>query len=283
MFRQLKPLPKSTQDQLESLRLVLKSLKKVCVAYSGGVDSSLVATIAFEQLGNNALAVTGVSAALAPPLRMEARKQAIWLGIQHQECITNELQNPNYQQNPPDRCYACKKELHLNLKDIAKASKGFLVVDGVNHDDLQDHRPGIKAAKEAGVRSPLAEIGINKSGVREISQALGLPWWNKPAQPCLASRFPYGEAISEENLRKVGKAEAWLHEKGFPEVRVRIHGQSAKIELPTDQIEDLILNLGRKNIVNHFLLIGFSSVSIDLEGLVSGKLNRELKSRICSE
>lgn len=274
MLNQRETLPKSKQRQLNELRNNLKKLKKVCVAYSGGVDSSLVAAIAKEQLGSQAIAVTGVSPSLAPHLRKEARQQAAWIGISHKECLTQELNDPNYSNNPKDRCYACKQELHKHLKEIAQLAKDSKIIDGVNYDDIKDYRPGIAAAKAAGVLSPLVEQKIDKQTVREISKALGFPWWNKPAQPCLASRFPYGESINEKLLSQVMEAETWLRLNGFNEVRVRSQNLAAKIEVPENQIELLIDKLGRKKIVNYFLSIGFTSVSLDLEGLVSGKLNR---------
>ena len=278
MFHQLEPLVHSKQTELQLLREWLKSFKNVCVAYSGGVDSSLVAAIAHEQLGDQAIAITGVSSSLANHLRKESKKQAEWIGIRHQECMTNELKDPSYNKNPKNRCFACKRELHHQLAEIAKAAAGSQALDGVNHDDLSDHRPGIQAALQAGVRSPLAELGINKNSIREISRALGFPWWDKPAQPCLASRFPYGEEINAERLEQVEKAESWLIAHGFKEVRVRTQGSAAKIEVPSNRIQQLIHELGREKIVHHFFSIGFKKVNIDLEGLVSGKLNRDLKS-----
>ncbi|AAQ00770.1 MULTISPECIES: ATP-dependent sacrificial sulfur transferase LarE [Prochlorococcus] len=268
-------LAKSNVKQLDLLRDFIKDLKKVCIAYSGGVDSSLIAAIGKEQLDNNAIAVTGVSASLAPHLLEEARLQARWIGIEHQECKTNELQDPNYKANPIDRCFACKKELHNNLGIIAKKFSNAQVVDGVNADDIKDYRPGIEAAHLAGVKSPLAELQINKASIREISKALGLPWWDKPAQPCLASRFHYGDPINLERLKQVAKAEKWLIDKGFPKVRVRVQGLVARIEVPTNRISDLLSHSNRTELIDYFLSIGFSAISVDLEGLISGKLNRE--------
>jgi uncharacterized protein len=264
---------------LTDLRRSIAAHPAVLVAYSGGVDSALVAAIAAEQLGERAIAVTGVSPALAPHLREEARQQAAWLGIRQREIPTAELNDPAYSSNPTDRCYACKRELHSLLAKLLRETDtaAAVVLDGVNHDDLGDHRPGIRAAQERGVRSPLADLGISKAGVRAISRALGFPWWDKPAQPCLASRFPYGEAINAERLQRVASGEAWLQQHGFNELRVRSQGESARIELPPDQLTALLEPALREALVSAFLDLGFTAVSLDLEGLVSGKLNRGLQ------
>lgn len=268
-------------EALTALRQRIASYPAVLVAYSGGVDSALVAAIAAEQLSDQAVAITGVSPALAPHLRQEAQQQAAWMGIRHREIPTAELNDPAYRSNPEDRCYACKRELHSLLAQLLQESGNAdtVVLDGVNHDDLGDHRPGIRAAQERGVHSPLAELGINKAGVRAISRALGFPWWDKPAQPCLASRFPYGEAISAERLQRVAAAEDWLRQQGFRELRVRSQGEAARIELPAERITALLDPAVREALVAAFLDLGFTAVSLDLEGLVSGKLNRALQTR----
>ena len=276
-FSQLESLTDSELKQLKLLREFIKDINYACVAFSGGVDSSLVATIAQEQLGSKAFAVTGVSPSLAPYLLKQARLQAAWIGIHHEECQTNEINEPNYFENPENRCFACKKELHKHLNQISKKFHNAQVLDGVNYDDLHDFRPGIKASNQAGVISPLAELKINKKSIRSISKSLGLPWGDKPAQPCLASRIPFGEEISSKRLKQIGQAEEWIVNQGFQKVRVRSQGLSARIELPSNEIDSFIKNVERDKIVKYFFSIGFNSISLDLEGLISGKLNRAIK------
>ena len=274
MLKQLEIISDEQIQKLHNLRKFLKEQQHICVAYSGGVDSALIATIAFEQLKENAVAVTGISSALAKYLLEEARIQAKWIGIRHIEMKTYEIEDISYSKNPKERCFACKRELHKHTKFIAGKLNFNKVIDGVNFDDLGDYRPGIKAAKEAGVISPLAILKFSKQDIREISKSLGLPWWDKPAQPCLSSRFPYGYEITNQRLKMIEKAEEYIRGIGIKEVRVRCQGTTARIEIPSHKISDFINSYNRDELINFFFSIGFKSASLDLEGLVSGKLNR---------
>ncbi len=263
-------------DQLQQLQCLFQEMDRALIAYSGGVDSALVAKIAFDVLGDRALAITAVSPSLLPEDLAEAEEQADWIGITHEWVETQEMQNPDYTSNPINRCYFCKSELHDTLKPLAQARGYGYVVDGVNADDLQDYRPGIQAAQERGVRSPLAEVGLSKIEVRQLSQQLGLPWWNKPAQPCLSSRFPYGEAITSSKLHRVGRAEIYLRRLGYQQLRVRSEGETARIELPANEIVTFLQQADRETLVKTFQELGFQYVTLDLEGFKSGKLNRSL-------
>ena len=274
MFNQLEILSDEQSEKLQKIRHFIKNLNSVCVAFSGGVDSTLVASLAFEQLGSKAIAITGVSPALAHKLLEEARSQAKWIGIKHLEIETSELEQTSYNQNPKDRCFACKKELHKHTTYLSKKLNYEIVFDGVNLDDLQDYRPGIQAANKAGVISPLAKFEFTKKDIREISKALGFPWWDKPAQPCLSSRFAYGQEITNERLKMVEKAENYIRQGGISEVRVRCQGTTARIEIPKDEIKIFFEKYNFKELVNYFSVIGFNCTSLDLEGLISGKLNR---------
>ena len=262
--------------KLEQLKTIFVQMERALIAYSGGVDSTLVAKIAYDVLGNKALAVTAVSPSLLPEELEDAKIQAATIGIPHQIVETQEMENPNYTSNPVNRCYFCKSELHDTLKPLAKKLGYPYVVDGVNADDLKDYRPGIQAAKERGARSPLAEVGVSKMEVRQISQSLGLDWWDKPAQPCLSSRFPYGEEITIEKLQRVGRAEIYLRKLGWENLRVRSQEDTARIELPPEKIKDFILSIDLDLVVSTFQELGFIYVTLDLEGYRSGKLNRVL-------
>lgn len=262
--------------KLEQLKTIFVQMERALIAYSGGVDSTLVAKIAYDVLGNKALAVTAVSPSLLPEELEDAKIQAATIGIPHQIVETQEMENPNYTSNPVNRCYFCKSELHDTLKPLAKKLGYPYVVDGVNADDLKDYRPGIQAAKERGARSPLAEVGVSKMEVRQLSQSLGLDWWDKPAQPCLSSRFPYGEEITIEKLQRVGRAEIYLRKLGWENLRVRSQEDTARIELPPEKIKDFILSIDLDLVVSTFQELGFIYVTLDLEGYRSGKLNRVL-------
>ena len=274
MFNQLEIISEEQIKKLNNLREFLKNLKTACIAYSGGVDSTLVATIAFEQLRDQSLAITGVSAALASQLLNEARLQAKWIGIKHIEIETFELEDESYSNNPKERCFACKRELHKHTTIISQKLNYKHVLDGVNLDDLGDYRPGINAAKDAGVISPLAILKFSKQDIRDISKSLCLPWWDKPAQPCLSSRFPYGYEITQKRLKMIEEAEEYIKNFGIKEVRVRCQGTSARIEIPKNEIQTFINLYNRDELIKFFFKLGFKSASLDLEGLVSGKLNR---------
>jgi pyridinium-3,5-biscarboxylic acid mononucleotide sulfurtransferase len=263
-------------EKLEKLKALFTEMEQALIAYSGGVDSTLVAKIAYDVLGEKALAVTAMSPSLLPEELEDAKIQAATIGIRHEIVETNEMENPNYTSNPVNRCYFCKSELHDTLKPLAKKLGYPFVVDGVNADDLQDYRPGIQAAKERGAISPLAEVGVSKLEVRQLSQQLGLDWWNKPAQPCLSSRFPYGEEITVAKLQRVGRAEIYLRKLGWENLRVRSHGDTARIELASENIKDFVAKTDLTTIVLAFQELGFMFVTLDLEGYRSGKLNQVL-------
>ncbi len=262
--------------KLTELRAIFTQMDRALIAYSGGIDSTLVAKVAQDVLGDRALAVTAESPSLMPEDLEDARIQAATIGIRHEVVRTHEIDNPNYATNPVNRCYFCKSELHDTLKPLALAQGYPYVVDGVNADDLGDYRPGIQAAQERGVRSPLAEVGITKLEVRQIARELGLPWWDKPAQPCLSSRFPYGEAITVEKLQRVGRAERHLRQLGLKTLRVRSHQDTARIELPPAEIGTFVQQTDLPALVAVFQGFGFTYVTLDLEGFRSGKLNQDL-------
>jgi len=269
-------IPSSLHTKLDQLQQLFKEMDRSLIAYSGGVDSTLVAKIAFDVLGDRSLAITANSPSLLPEELEDATIQALEIGITHEVVTTHEMDNPNYTSNPINRCYFCKSELHDTLKPLALERGYPYVVDGVNADDLQDYRPGIQAAKERGARSPLAEIGITKAEVRQLSQYLDLPWWDKPAQPCLSSRFPYGEEITIAKLQRVGRGERYLRQLGLKNLRVRSAGDTAKIELPPEQIKEFVLTHDLPRLVADFQGFGFLYVTLDLEGYQSGKLNQVL-------
>lgn len=264
------------KEKLNLLQSLFRDMEKALIAYSGGIDSTLVAKVAYDVLGDRALAVTAISPSLLPEDLEDARVQASEIGINHEVVETHEITNPNYTSNPVNRCYFCKSELHDTLKPLAILRGYPYVVDGINADDLKDYRPGIQAAKERGARSPLAEVRITKLEVRQLAKELALPWWDKPAQPCLSSRFPYGEEITIQKLQRVGRAERYLRQLGLKNLRVRSQGDTAKIELPPEEIKEFVSSTDLSILVSAFQEFGFIYVTLDLEGFRSGKLNQVL-------
>ncbi len=249
------------------------------VAFSGGVDSTFVAAAAFDELGGRALAVTGVSPSLPASEAEEARQLALSIGIAHEMIETHEMNRPGYVENSPERCYHCKTEVYGLLAEMAEERGFAFVVDGCNADDLGDHRPGRAAAAEHGVRSPLVEAGLNKDEIRALSRERGLPTWDKPAMACLSSRIPYGTPVTVEALERIGAAEAFLRTLGLRQLRVRHHGDVARIELEPEGMDALMRDGNRRRAVERLNELGYKYVTLDLAGFRSGSLNEALPLR----
>jgi len=256
-----------------SLHADLESLGSVVVAYSGGVDSSLLAAAAHEVLGEGCLAVTAVSPSLAARALRDASALAASRGWHHLVVRTHELERERYARNAPDRCYWCKSELFDVLQPVAR-ERGARIAVGTNADDLGDYRPGIKAARRRRVRTPLADAGLTKGDVRALSALMGLKTAGKPASPCLASRFAYGVRVTEEGLRRIDRAEEALRALGFEVLRVRDHGELARVEVPSADVERAAARRGE--ITEALRLLGFTYVTLDLAGFRSGSLNEVL-------
>jgi uncharacterized protein len=247
------------------------------IAYSGGVDSTFVAAVARDVLGERALAVTGVSPSVPPSEVEEAKALARGIGIAHELIDTREMDNPEYVANGPARCFHCKDELYGRLTQIAGARGFACVIDGCNLDDTGDFRPGRRAAAGHGVRSPLVEAGLTKDDIRALSQERGLPTWDKPAMACLSSRIPYGSPVTVEALDQIEEAEMFLRSLGLRQLRVRHHGSIARIELDESGMAVLMRGGRRQAVVAKFKELGFSYVALDLAGFRSGSMNEVLK------
>jgi uncharacterized protein len=265
------------KTKVERLKEIFQSMGKVLVAFSGGVDSTFLLKVAQETLGDkNVLAVTALSPLYPERELLKVNQLIQTLGARHRLIRSNELEIPGFSKNPSNRCYYCKNKLFRELLDIAKEEAIPFIVEGSTLDDDQDHRPGRVAIQELGIRSPLKEAWFTKLEVREASKELGLSTWDKPSFACLASRFPYGEEITEEALRMVDTAEDFLFGLGFKQVRVRHYGSLARIEILKEEMERLMNGFLREKVVNRLREIGYTYVTLDLQGFRSGSMNEVL-------
>jgi uncharacterized protein len=265
--------------KFEQLNRILREHSGLLVAFSAGVDSTFLLKAAHMSLGGKAIALTASSPS-APPGDIEAAKAfTAALDCRHIVLDSHELENPSFAQNPVNRCFFCKDELYRICRAEADRLSIQTIVDGTNLDDLQDHRPGLKAANEWGVRHPLVEAKMTKEDIRRYSRALDLPTWDKPSSPCLSSRFPYGTSINLERLKQVGSCELFLKQLHFREFRVRYHGDLARIEVVQNVIDRLFEKATRDAVVKRFKDLGFRYVSLDLQGFRSGSLNEGLKAK----
>jgi uncharacterized protein len=263
-------------NKYDILRKKIKSYGSLAVAFSGGLDSTFLLKVAFDVLGKKAIAITAHSATYPDREYKEASDFAAGLGIEHIVIIPEELEIEEFTANLPERCYFCKYELFTKIKQTAKDKGIEFVADGSNVDDQGDYRPGIKALESLGVLSPLKEAGMTKADIRALSKDMGLPTWDKPPFACLASRIPYGTRITKEKLEMVEKAEQYLLDMGFRQVRVRYHGEIARIEVSEEEMEKIFNKLIMDKIYNEFRRIGFNYTALDLKGYRTGSMNEVL-------
>ncbi len=274
----LKEISVDTLSKYEKLKANLRKMKKVLVAFSGGVDSTFLLKVARDVLGDNVLAVIASSQTYPERERREALRLAKEMNVRHKVIHTDELQNPDFFNNPPQRCYFCKKELFSRLSKIAKSEGISYILDGSNYEDISDFRPGLKALKEFGVRSPLKEVGLVKNEIRQLSLILSLSTWKKPSMACLSSRFPYNTEINVKSLKQIDQAEEYLRNLGFSQFRVRHHNQIARIEISPDEFPRIVKRKIRENIVENFKKFGYLYITLDIEGYRTGSMNEPLSS-----
>jgi len=264
-------------EKEQNLRRMMREMKRVLVAYSGGVDSAYLALIATQELGENAVCITGISPSVSQMQREEAAKIAESFDFNFQTIETEELENPAYQANPTNRCFHCKTELYGKLSALAKNREIKFVLDGTNTDDLGDYRPGKIAAQDKGVQSPLIEVGLSKNEIRKLSKSQNLPSWDKPASPCLSSRIAYGVPVTIERLSKVERGEEILRGLGFREFRVRVHEEIVRLEIAPNEMQLALSLQMTEKLANKFRSLGFKYVTLDLHGYRSGSMNEVVK------
>ncbi len=264
------------EEKEQQLRTLLQSYDSLVIAFSGGADSAYLAYVANSELGDRALAVTGDSASYPAFQRELADRLTRQFGIHHEIIFTQEFEDTNYTSNPPNRCYYCKTELYKKLDELRRRRGFAIICDGSNADDVGDYRPGRQAAREIGVQSPLEECRLSKAEIRELSRRAGLPTWDEPASACLSSRVPYGQVVTIEKLSMVDKAEITLREMGFRQVRVRHHGDVARIEIAEEELSRALNPEMAARICAALKALGFKYVALDLEGYRTGSLNEAL-------